>query len=154
MLVASWFSQEGSHLEREARERARETPMKFKAFALAGVAAAMFAAPALAHHSFAMFDAEKTTTIAGTVKEFQWTNPHAWIMLTVDKQGQPEQWAVEMGGPNNLVRQGWKPKTLTPGMPVTLTIHPLRDGTNGGQFMEVKLPDGTVMGRGNAAPPQ
>ena len=115
--------------------------MKFKALALAGVAAAMF-------------DAEKTTTIAGTVKEFQWTNPHAWIMLTVDKQGQPEQWAVEMGGPNNLVRQGWKPKTLTPGMPVTLIIHPLRDGTNGGQFMEVTLPDGTVLGRGAAAPAQ
>jgi hypothetical protein len=71
MVVASWFSQEGSHLERNARERVRETPMQFKALALAGVAAAMFAAPALAHHSFAMFDAEKTTTIAGTVKEFR-----------------------------------------------------------------------------------
>jgi hypothetical protein len=121
--------------------------MKFKALALAGIAAAMFAVPAIAHHSFAMFDAEKTTTIAGTVKEFQWTNPHAWIMLNVG-EAQPATWAIEMGGPGGLARQGWKPKTLTPGMPVTLTIHPLRDGTNGGQFMTITLPDGTKMGQG------
>src|ERR1700680_3221364 len=126
-----------------------ETPLKFKALALAGIAAAMYAIPALAHHSFAMFDAEKTATIAGTVKEFQWTNPHSWIMLTVaDDKGQAAQWAVEMGGPAGLARQGWRPKTLTPGMPITLTIHPLRDGTNGGQFISITLPDGTKMGQG------
>jgi len=108
---------------------------------------------AMAHHSFAMFDAEKQVTLEGTVKDFQWTNPHAWIMLTVAGQaGQPEQqWAIEMNGPGGLARQGWRPKTLTPGMPVSVTIHPLRDGSNGGQFMDVKLPDGTQLGRG--APP-
>jgi hypothetical protein len=127
--------------------------MKLRALGLVGIAAAMAAAPALAHHSFAMFDAEKSVTLSGTVKEFQWTNPHAWIMLTVAGQaGQPEQqWAIEMNGPGGLARQGWRPKTLTPGMPVAVTIHPLRDGTNGGQFMDVKLPDGTILGRG--APP-
>jgi Family of unknown function (DUF6152) len=127
--------------------------MKLKVLGLVGIAAAMAAVPALAHHSFAMFDAEKSVTLEGTVKEFQWTNPHAWIMLTVAGQsGQPEQqWAIEMNGPGGLARQGWRPKTLTPGMPVAVTIHPLRDGTNGGQFMDVKLPDGTVLGRG--APP-
>jgi hypothetical protein len=57
-----------------------------------------------------------------------------------------EPWAIELNGPSGLVRQGWKPKTLTPGMPVTLTIHPLKDGTHGGQFMAVKLPDGTQLG--------
>jgi hypothetical protein len=90
-----------------------------------------------------------------TVKDFQWTNPHAWIMLTVTKDGQAEQqWAIEMAGPSGLARQGWRPKTLTPGMPIKVLIHPLRDGTNGGQFMEVTLPDGTVLGRGAAAPAQ
>jgi hypothetical protein len=102
--------------------------------------------PALAHHSFARFDADRQVTLQGTVQEFQWTNPHAWVILTVDRKGRAEQWAIEMNGPNGLARQGWRPKTLTPGMPVRLTIHPLRDGTNGGQFVEITLPDGTVMG--------
>jgi hypothetical protein len=102
---------------------------------------------ALAHHSFAMFDAGQRATLAGTVKEFQWTNPHAWIFVMVPNQaGQLDQWAVELGGPGQLARQGWTPKTLTPGMDVKLTIHPLRDGTNGGQFMALTLPDGTQLG--------
>jgi Family of unknown function (DUF6152) len=119
---------------------------------LAGIAA-MYVVPASAHHSFAMFDATKTTELQGAVKEFQWTNPHAWIMMTVAKDGVDQQWAIEMGGPSGLARQGWRPKTLTPGMPVTLTIHPLRDGTNGGQFMSIVLPDGTKMGQGAAEGP-
>src|SRR5215475_2340209 len=87
-----------------------ETPMKFKALSLAGIAVAMFASPAFAHHSFAMFDAEKKMTLEGVVKEFQWTNPHSWILMTVNNaQGQAEQWAIEMGGPSGLARQGWVP---------------------------------------------
>ena len=121
--------------------------MKLKVVGLAGIAVAMSAIPAFAHHSFAMFDAEKSMTLEGTVKEFQWTNPHSWILLTVgDAQGQAEQWAIELGGPGGLARQGWVPKTLTPGMKVKTVIHPLRDGTNGGQFMAVTLPDGTQLG--------
>jgi len=128
--------------------------MTVKAFGLAGIAALMYAIPATAHHSFAMFDAEKSMTLDGTVKEFQWTNPHAWIMLTVAKAGSDaQQWAIEMNGPGGLARQGWRPKTLTPGMPVSVKIHPLRDGTNGGQFMEISLPDGTVLGRQGGPPP-
>ena len=130
--------------------------MTFRALGLAAIAVSamtLSALPAVAHHSFAMFDAEKTKTLEGTVKEFQWTNPHSWILLTVDNaQGQPEQWAIEMGGPGGLARQGWVPKTLLPGMKVKAVIHPLRDGNNGGQFMAVTLPDGTQMGNLNAAP--
>ncbi len=127
--------------------------MKFGTLGLAGIVVAMSAIPVVAHHSFAMFDAEKSKALEGTVKEFQWTNPHSWILMTVDNaQGQPEQWAIEMGGPGGLARQGWVPKTLTPGMKIKTIIHPLRDGTNGGQFMAVTLPDGTQMGNPNAAP--
>jgi hypothetical protein len=128
--------------------------MKVRALAVASIAAlAVYAIPAVAHHSFAMFDAAKTVTLEGSVKEFQWTNPHAWIMLNVaNQQGQAEPWAIELNGPSGLARDGWKPKTLTPGMNVSVTIHPLRDGTNGGQFLQVKLPDGTQMGRGGIAP--
>jgi hypothetical protein len=127
--------------------------MKVKSLGLTGIAIAMSAMPAFAHHSFAMFDAEKKVTLEGTVKEFQWTNPHSWILMTVsDAQGQPEQWAIEMGGPSGLARQGWVPKTLTPGMKVKTVIHPLRDGTAGGQFMAITLPDGTEMGNPNGRP--
>jgi hypothetical protein len=74
--------------------------MKFKALGLAGIAIAVSAIPSMAHHSFAMFDAEKTVVLDGTVKEFQWTNPHSWILMTVDNvEGKSEQWAIEMGGP-------------------------------------------------------
>jgi Family of unknown function (DUF6152) len=125
--------------------------MKLRALGLAGIAVAMFAIPAVAHHSFAMFDAEKSKTLEGTVKEFQWTNPHSWIIMTVNNaEGKAEQWAIEMGGPAGLARQGWVPKTLTPGMKIKTVVHPLRDGTNGGQFMAVTLPDGTLMGNLNA----
>jgi hypothetical protein len=124
--------------------------MKFKALTLASIAV-MYAVPAVAHHSFAMFDAEKAVTLDGTVKEFQWTNPHAWILINVaNAQGGQDQWAIEMGGPGGLARQGWIPKTLTPGMKITATIHPLKDGTHGGQYMAVKLPDGTLKGNVNA----
>jgi len=72
---------------------------------------------------------------------------HAWIMLTVAKEGQSQLWAVEMMGPGGLARQGWTQKTLEPGMPVTVSIHPLRDGTSGGQFVGATFPDGTRLGR-------
>jgi len=120
--------------------------MKIKALGLAILAVSACAVPALAHHSFAMFDAEKSVALEGTVKEFQWTNPHAWILMTVGS----DQWAIEMGGPGGLARQGWLPKTLTPGMKISAIIHPLKDGTHGGQFMAVTLPDGKLMGNPNA----
>jgi hypothetical protein len=119
--------------------------MKTNAFAFAAIGL-ICAAPALAHHSFAMFDADKAITLDGTVKEFQWTNPHSWILMNVGS----DQWAIEMGAPGGLARQGWVPKTLTPGMKVSAVIHPLKDGTHGGQFMAVTLPDGSVKGNANA----
>ena len=121
--------------------------MKLTALGLGGVAVALCALPAFAHHSFAMFDAQKKMTLQGTVKEFQWTNPHSWIVIMARNQaGTEEQWAIELGSPGGLVRQGWLPKTLTPGMRVTATFHPMKDGSKAGQFMAVELPNGCVMG--------
>ena len=126
--------------------------MKLEALGLASIAVAVCAIPALAHHSFAMFDADKKVTIAGTVKEFQWTNPHAFIVMMVGNgEGQIEQWAVEMGGPSGLARQGWVPKTLKPGMNISVIMHPLREG-HGGQFLAVTLPDGTQLGNPDTEP--
>ena len=126
--------------------------MKLEALGLAGIAVAISAIPVLAHHSFAMFDADKKVTVAGTVKEFQWTNPHAFIVMMVGNgEGQIEQWAVEMGGPSGLARQGWVPKTLKPGMNISVIMHPLREG-HGGQFLAVTLPDGTQLGNPDTEP--
>ena len=125
--------------------------MKLNTLGVAGIAIVMSAFPAFAHHSFSMFDATSSKTVEGVVKEFQWTNPHSWILMMVsNSQGQLEQWAIEMGGPIGLARQGWTPKTLKPGMQVKTVIHPMRDGTNGGQFMAITLPDGTLIGDVNA----
>ena len=119
--------------------------MKFAAFGLAGVAIAMSATPAFAHHSFAMFDYMKSMTLEGTVKEFQWTNPHSWLLMMVrNSQGVDEQWGIELGTPAGLRRQGWVPRTLTPGMKIAALIHPWKDGTRGGRGISVTLPDGVM----------
>jgi Family of unknown function (DUF6152) len=123
-----------------------------KALVLACIIVGISTISAQAHHAFARFDSEREVTLEGTVKEFQWTSPHAWIMLTVDRKGRPEEWAIEMNGPSGLAREGWQPRTLTPGMAVTATVHPLRDGTNGGQFLKITLPDGTAFDRATAPP--
>jgi hypothetical protein len=126
--------------------------MKFKALGLTSIAVAVCAIPAAAHHSFAMFDASKRITVAGVVKEFQWTNPHSFILMAVaNSEGQVDQWSIEMGGPAGLARQGWVPKTLRPGMNISVIMHPLREG-HGGQFLAVTLPDGTQMGNPNTEP--
>ena len=108
---------------------------------------AIAAQPAPAHHSFAMFDQEKVITLQGTVKEFQWTNPHSWIQVMVPGEGSKvTEWSVEMGGPGGLARKGWKPRTLKQGDKVTIVIHPLRDGGPGGSFVSVVLPNGQTLG--------
>lgn len=125
-----------------------------RAIRLAIVAAAALAAgPALAHHSFAMFDMNQQKTITGTVTDFQWTNPHTWIWLEVPTaNGAAEQWGVEGMSPNFLERRGWSKNTLARGDKVSVVIHPVKDGGKGGSFVSVTLPNGTVMNMMGAAP--
>jgi hypothetical protein len=111
-------------------------------------AALAFAAPAFAHHSFAMFDQKKVMTLTGTVHEFQWTNPHAWIEIDVPQKGGAQRWSIELNSPNNLKRQGWKRDSLKPGDRIVLRMAPLRSGQRGGLFLDVKLPNGTVLDSG------
>ncbi len=127
--------------------------MKLNALGLAVVTVTMVAVPAIAHHSFAMFDASKTMTVEGTVKEFHWTNPHSWIFVNVSDAKGESTWAIEMGSPPGLMRQGWQPKTLTPGMKIKVLIRPLKDGKIGGQFLAVTLPDGKQLGDPSTASP-
>lgn len=109
---------------------------------------------AVAHHSFAMFDQTKEVTLKGTVTDFQWTNPHAFIHVqTMGTDGKPEVWQIELNSPNNLKRQGWKSTSLKVGDNVTLKTNPLRDMTEhkGGLFISVTLADGTVLGEATRA---
>jgi hypothetical protein len=89
---------------------------------------ALFAAmPAFPHHSYSMFDMKKEVTLEGTVRNFQWTNPHIWIdLVVIDKAtGQPVNWSVEGSGPTLLAREGWRRDTIKPGDKVILVTHPL-----------------------------
>ena len=104
-------------------------------------------APALAHHSYAMFDMTKTITLNGSVVQFKWQNPHSFIRLDVPVNGQVEHWAIEMTSPNNLAVEGWKRSSLKPGDKVSVQIHPLRDGAKGGSFAAGKLTDGSTLGK-------
>ncbi|MGC4029367.1 MAG: DUF6152 family protein [Steroidobacteraceae bacterium] len=104
---------------------------------------ALFSPWALAHHSYAMFDGKREVTIEGTVKEFQWTNPHAWLMVNVPVAGgETQEWAIEMGGPNFLIRQGWKKSMFKPGDKVSVVLNPMRNGSPGGNMVGATLASG------------
>ena len=122
---------------------------RYAVAALLVAGAVSVAAPLVAHHSGNMFDNTKTLEITGTVKEFQWTNPHIWIQ--VERQnpagGAKEEWSVEGGSPNSLSRNGWRKTTFTPGAQVTIRINPMRDGTHAGNFVGAKFADGKTLGR-------
>ena len=122
--------------------------MTLKTLCLAAVLAAGVAAPAMAHHSFAMFDNEKTVNMKGTVKEFEWSNPHAWLyIMAVNEAGKPEEWAFEMASPLQLTSKGWKQDSLKPGDKISIAMHPMKDGSHGGSSVAVTLPNGTVLGQ-------
>ena len=97
----------------------------------------------VAHHSFSMFDNTKEVTITGTIKEFQWTNPHTFTWIDVaNEAGVVETWAIEGMSPNYLGRRGWTKNTLKPGEKVSIVIFPLKDGQKGGTFLRGTLADG------------
>jgi Family of unknown function (DUF6152) len=140
-----------THLPQTARARAsarrtlRLTPGWMTTAGFAAIAV-LFSTPAYVHHSGAMFDGSKDVKITGTVMEFHWTNPHSSFKLSVpDKNGSESVWSVEMGGPNNLIHEGWKRTTIKPGDKITATVHPLKDGTPGGQYVSITLADGRTL---------
>jgi hypothetical protein len=111
----------------------------------AGGALALLTAPAAAHHSFAMFDQTKIVTLEGTVAEFQWTNPHAFIEL---EAAGGRHWSIELNSPNNLKRQGWTKAALKPGDRISLRMSPLRNGKPGGLFLDLTKADGKLLDSG------
>lgn len=117
---------------------------------------------ASAHHSFAMFDMSKQVTLKGTVRTWEWSNPHTWLWVYVtevdgkpvaDKDGQPVVWGLEGTAPGELARQGtWSSKSLKPGDKITVTARPLKDGRSGGSMGKITFEDGRTLGGGGGAP--
>lgn len=131
-------------------------PSALTGLRLAAVAAlaAAFAAPASAHHSFAMFDNEHQIKIAGTVSKFDWTNPHIYIFLTGGEAGkEAKAWTIEGASPGILNRVGWKFNMVKPGDKVILIVAPIRSGEPAGLLKEITLPNGKVMNNGGFAGP-
>ena len=113
------------------------------AFGLAGIAPLLLALPALAHHSFAMFDQSKVLYLSGAVKEFEFVNPHVWLHVAIiNDKGEASTWSFEGGSPTQLVRLGWSKDDVRIGEKVEVGFRPMKDGSRGGQLMSVKFPNG------------
>ncbi len=109
--------------------------MKKASLSIAATGALLAAAPAWAHHSHAMFDTSKTTTITGTVKAFAFANPHLYLtVMAPDDSGKIIQYAVEMSTTGNMANQGVGPETFKPGDKVTVHVSPLKSGRPGGSY--------------------
>lgn len=115
---------------------------------LACATLAIGALPAASHHSFAMFNQREMVTLEGTVHEFQWTNPHAFIELDVTNGSRTVRWSIELNSPNNLRRRGWSRTSLRPGEVISLRMAPLRNGDPGGLFLDLRKADGTALDSG------
>ena len=105
-------------------------------------------APALAHHSFAMFDQSKEVELKdATVVDWQWTSPHAWLYVLVPNgEGEPDKYSVEAANPGQLRRDGFAKGSMSPGDKITVYMAPLKSGEKGGALHAVVLPDGKTLG--------
>lgn len=112
---------------------------------LAGILT-LVAMPGLAHHSGSMFDDKKTVTLTGVVKEFQYTNPHSWLIIDVtNEDGTVTTWGFEAEGPSTLLRAGIRKSDFAPGTKLTITGRPMRDGRSAAYWVEaVREADGKV----------
>ena len=101
------------------------------------------AAPSFAHHSAVMFDDAKEVTVTGTIKEFQYTNPHSWLLVDVkNDDGSVTTWGFEAEGPSTLTRAGIRKSDFMPGTAITITGHPMRDGRPAAAWIKAKRGDG------------
>lgn len=102
--------------------------------------------PAFAHHSTAMYNYRLTKVLSGTVRQFQWTNPHSFIQIVVtNSKGKLEEWSIECGAPTTMSMTGWTRDSLKVGDKVKISVAPLRDGSNGGTLRHVTLSNGKVL---------
>jgi hypothetical protein len=122
-------------------------PMRSRLFGVVAGAAFVVAAaavPVIAHHSFAAeFDAKKPVKLRGTVTKMEWINPHSWIHIDVKTpDGKVEQWMVEGGAPNALLRRGWNKNSLLPGTEIYVEGFQAKDGALRANGRDITFPDG------------
>jgi hypothetical protein len=120
-----------------------------------GMVALLCGVSALAHHSYAMFDLSKTSTVEGSVAKLEWKNPHTFVWIYVKKAEKAkgyDLWGFENGPPGLLERQGWKKDSLKPGEKVVVQYFPLRDGGTGGHFVRAVHADGSELAGDPYAP--
>jgi len=117
------------------------TKIIFAVFSI--VVLAMITIPSEAHHSGAMFEKEKTITFEGVVKQFQYTNPHSWLLVDVkNKNGSVTTWGFEAEGPSTLQRAGIRPSDFAAGTKLKITGHPMKDGSPAAAWVEAVRADG------------
>ena len=117
--------------------------MRYLTLGIAGIAAVGIAASAAAHHTHAMFDQEVSVEMEGIVAAFDWTNPHSWLHITVESdEAEAQRWSLEMGALGGLARRGLRPSSFQPGDNVSVVLHPLKDGSPGGELLSVTLANG------------
>jgi len=112
-----------------------------------GLLAALTAKPVVAHHAFnSEFDAKRPVKFKGTVTKMVWVNPHAWIYIDVKKaDGSVEEWMVEAGTPNTLLRRGFTKQALQPGTEITVDGYQSKDGSLRANGRDVTLPNGQTL---------
>lgn len=112
-----------------------------------GLLLAAAATPVSGHHSFAaVFDADSSVEVSGTVTKLDWRNPHAWIHLDVaNDDGGTDSWSFEMGSVNGLIRRGWSRNSVKPGDKITISGYRARDGSFRGNVKAITLPGGETL---------
>jgi hypothetical protein len=149
---------ESLKMDKPTRSVARPIASRTCVSVLLGVCALIFSISCSAHHSGALWDRAKRLTLQGTVREFQWTNPHCFIQLLVSAGGAanssapPQEWSIEMASPYQVLAGGWKPRTLRAGDKIEVTVNPARDGSHSGSFISGVGKGGNILGPGIAAP--
>jgi hypothetical protein len=103
----------------------------------------LIAGSASAHHSATMFEQTKQITVEGVVKEFQYTNPHSWLLVDVkNADGSVTTWGFEAEGPSTLTRAGIRKSDFMPGTELSITGHPMRDGRPAASWIKATRGDG------------
>lgn len=112
----------------------------------------IFAPGLLAHHSGAMFDYRSVVELTGVVKEFQFTNPHSWLLVDVtNPDGSVTTWGFEAEGPSTLMRAGIRKGDLPPGTPITIRGNPMKDGRSAGAWIDAVVNGETINPRNGFA---